>query len=57
MLLLRRSAIRKAVFDTPLFHLCCWGARRYYDIWDLVVGRRLRSGVLSRSPYAAQWVR
>jgi uncharacterized protein (DUF362 family) len=56
-LLLRRSAFRWAVFDTPLFHLCCWGARRYYDIWDLAVGRRLRSEVLSKSPYAAQWPR
>lgn len=56
-LLIRRSAVRRLVFDTPLFGLCCWATRRYYDAWELAVGRRLREHVLATSPYAAQWLR
>lgn len=54
-LILRRSFIRWLVFDTPLFNLFCWGARRYYDIWNLLIGSRLRSDILKNSPYGAQW--
>ena len=54
-LVLRQSAVRRLAFDTPLFRLFCWGARRYYDLWDLAVGRRLRAEVMERSGYAPQW--
>jgi uncharacterized protein (DUF362 family) len=54
-LALRRSALRRLVFHTPLFRLMCWGARRYYDVWDAVVGRRYRRDFAARSGYAAQW--
>ncbi len=54
-LVLRKSAGRHLVFNTPLFILFCWGARRYYDLWDIFVGRRLRNEVLRSSGYAAQW--
>lgn len=54
-LLLRQSILRRLTFDTPLFDLLCWAARRYYDVWALSVGRRLREEVLSSSPYSAQW--
>lgn len=54
-LLLRQSLVRWLVFDTPLFRLFCWGARRYYDLWDLAVGRSLRREMLSTSGYGAQW--
>ncbi len=54
-LLLRRSFARWLVFETPLLHLFCWGARRYYDYWDLRFGRKIREDLFARSPYAAQW--
>jgi len=54
-LVLRRSLLRRLVFHTPLFALACWGTRRYYDLWDLLVGPRLRRTSLTGSGYAAQW--
>jgi len=54
-LVLRKSFVRRLVFDTPLFLLFCWGARRYYDLWDICVGCRLRNRMLRSSGYAAQW--
>jgi len=52
---LRGSFLDWLVFRTPLFKLMCWGARRYYDLWDLFVGRRQRREFMASSPYAAQW--
>jgi uncharacterized protein (DUF362 family) len=54
-LMLRRSAIKWLVFDTPIFHLFCWGTRRYYNIWEVLKGRKLRAEILKHSLYAAQW--
>ncbi len=54
-LALRKSFMRRLAFDTPLFALFCWGARRYYDLWDACKGRRLRDEILRSSGYAAQW--
>ena len=54
-LVLRRSALRRLVFRTPLFLLMCWGARRYYDVWNLTVGRVRRGRFTTTSPWAAQW--
>jgi uncharacterized protein (DUF362 family) len=54
-LALRKSTVRRLVFDTPLLQVMAWGARRYYDAWDYAVGRRLREEFFRRSPYAAQW--
>lgn len=54
-LLLRKSAVRWLAFDTPLFDVFCWGTRRYYDVWSLLVGRKLRAELLKNSPYSAQW--
>ncbi|MCP4897751.1 MAG: DUF362 domain-containing protein [bacterium] len=54
-LALRRSTLQRLAFHSPLFPLLCWGARRYYDLWDLFVGRRRRTKFLAKSPYANQW--
>lgn len=51
----RQSSVRWLVFETPLFQLMCWGARRYYDLWDVIYGRRLRQDFMVRSAYAGQW--
>lgn len=52
---LRGSLLDWLIFRTPAFRLMCWGARRYYDLWDLFVGRGRRRRFLARSPYAPQW--
>jgi len=54
-LALRKSTIRWLVFDTHLFRLMCFGTRRYYNVWDMFYGRRLRNRVLADSHYGAQW--
>ena len=56
-LVMRKSAFRRLVFHTPVFHMMCWGARRYYDVWNVTIGRRRRERFLATSPYAAQWMR
>jgi hypothetical protein len=54
-LALRKSFARWLFFDTLLFGLSCWGTRRYYDLWDLTVGRNLRDELLRSSDYGEQW--
>ncbi len=54
-LFLRKSLFRRFVFDTPLLRFFCWVARRYYDVWNAVIGRKLRERVLRVSRYGAQW--
>jgi uncharacterized protein (DUF362 family) len=52
---LRKSFVRRLVFETFLFGCFCWAARQYYHLWDLCVGRRLRRKVMKSSGYADQW--
>jgi len=54
-IVLRKSFIRRLIFQTPLFGLMCWGTRLYYDVWDFAIGRRLRNNVFRSSQYTAQW--
>lgn len=56
-LVLRRSTMRRLAFHSPVFPVLCWGARRYYDLWDLVIGRARRRAFFASSPWAAQWQR
>lgn len=55
-LVLRRSTMRRLAFHSPLFPLLCWGARRWYDLWDLAVGRARRRSFFRTSPWAPQWL-
>jgi uncharacterized protein (DUF362 family) len=55
-LVLRRSRIEHLVFHTPLFYFFCWGTRRYYDIWDLLVGSQIRKRFNHTSAYSKQWL-
>ena len=41
---LRRSALKRLVFDTPVFRTCLWGAKLYYRNWS-----RRHAAVASRS--------
>ncbi|MEW6368818.1 MAG: DUF362 domain-containing protein [Acidobacteriota bacterium] len=55
-LVLRRSWLRRAAFDTPLFDLCRAGAILYYLAWYyLVKGRSIRDSILAHPVYGAQW--
>ena len=53
--LLRKSAFKKLFFDTPLFDLCLVGAKLYYRLWTLLVGRRPWDEVLAHPVYGPQW--
>lgn len=55
-LALRKSFIEWIIFKTPLLNVFSWGARRYYDVWDLFIGRRIRKSFLERSNYRNQWI-
>jgi uncharacterized protein (DUF362 family) len=52
----RRSALRKIVFDTPLFQLMLTGAKFWYLIWYyLVSGRKHWKTVLNHPRYGLEW--
>ena len=53
---LRRTGLRKLVFETKLLDVMCWGARVWYYVWYyLVKGRKLRDDAIAKSPYGSQW--
>ena len=55
-ILLRRSFLRRLVFDTPLFRLFVLGALAWYYIWYyLVAGKRYRDRILRDPKYGKQW--
>lgn len=53
---LRRPLVERLVFKTPLLGFFAWGARRYYDLWDLTVGRKIRNSFFESTGYRDQWV-
>lgn len=55
-LALRKSFVKWLFFDTPVFDLCCWGARLWYYGWYyLVRGRKMRDDIIKNTRYGAQW--
>ena len=55
-LLLRKSALRPLMFDTPLFDVYCWGAKVWYWLWYyLGKGYKLRDSILNDPLYGPQW--
>jgi uncharacterized protein (DUF362 family) len=55
-LALRKSFVKWLFFDTPIFTLCCWGARLWYYGWYyLVRGKRLRDNIVNNTRYGGQW--
>ncbi len=54
-IILRNSFLLQLIFSTPIFRIFCWGAQRYYDLWDLMIGKKLRVDILRNSPYSKQW--
>jgi uncharacterized protein (DUF362 family) len=54
--LLRRSRLKKLVFDTPLFLLMLFGAKIWYYIWFyLVSGKKHWAEILRDERYAKEW--
>jgi len=55
-LALRKSFMKWLFFDTPVFPICCWGARMWYYGWYyLIKGKRLRDQIVKGTPYGKQW--
>jgi len=55
-LFLRKSFVKWLFFDTPIFALCCWGARIWYYAWYyLIRGKRMRDRIIRETRYGRQW--
>ncbi len=55
-LFLRKSFVKWLFFDTPIFALCCWGARLWYYGWYyLVRGKKMRDKIVRETRYGKQW--
>jgi len=52
---LRRSAIKRLVFDTPLFRLCLIGAKLHYRIWTARRAGPLWRSIRAHPLYGPQW--
>lgn len=53
--LLRRSALKRLFFDTPVFDVCLWGAKNYYRIWTRLHADRCWRLALSHPFYGPLW--
>lgn len=55
-LALRKSFMKWLFFDTPVFPLCCFGARLWYYGWYYIVrGRKMRDKIMNETRYGDQW--
>jgi uncharacterized protein (DUF362 family) len=54
--LLRRSALKKLFFNTPLFGICLFGAKLYYRAWSAAQARRHWRTVRRHPLYGPQWM-
>jgi uncharacterized protein (DUF362 family) len=53
--LLRRSALRRLVFETPLFDACLFGAKQYYRLWWALRARQCFAMARAHPVYGPQW--
>lgn len=53
--LLRKSALKKLVFNTPLFHVPLVGAKAYYRLWAWRRAGAAWAEVLNHPVYGPQW--
>ena len=53
--LLRRSALKKLFFNTPLFQMCLVGAKLYYRAWTAAQAERHWRAVRRHPLYGPQW--
>lgn len=52
---LRRSALKRLFFNTPIFAICLFGAKLYYRLWTLIRAKALWRDVRSHPLYGPQW--
>lgn len=53
--LLRRSALQRLIFETPLFDACLFGAKQYYRLWSALRARRYWRLARAHPVYGPQW--
>jgi uncharacterized protein (DUF362 family) len=53
--LLRRSFVKRLVFDSPLFKLCLLGAKGYYHLWTALQGSKHWRAIREHPLYGPQW--
>ena len=53
--LLRKSALKRLVFDTPVFDLCLKGAKLYYTLWTRLHATACWNEVLAHPFYGPLW--
>ncbi|HXV77811.1 MAG TPA: DUF362 domain-containing protein, partial [Candidatus Polarisedimenticolaceae bacterium] len=53
--LLRRSWLKRLVFDTPIFRVCLSGAKLYYRVWTARRAGAAWRTVVDHPVYGAQW--
>jgi uncharacterized protein (DUF362 family) len=53
--LLRRSALQRLVFGTPVFDACLVGAKQYYRLWTALRARRHWALARAHPVYGPQW--
>jgi len=53
--LLRKSTIKRLVFNTPLFRLCLLGAKAYYHAWTTLRAAKHWRRIRAHPVYGAQW--
>jgi uncharacterized protein (DUF362 family) len=53
--LLRKSALKRLFFDTPLFRVCLLGAKAYYKVWTRFAADEQWRRVLDHPVYGPPW--
>ncbi|MCP3978110.1 MAG: DUF362 domain-containing protein [bacterium] len=53
--LLRKSFFKKLFFNTPIFHICLFGAKIYYRIWTAFHARVMWRRIRAHQWYGPQW--
>jgi uncharacterized protein (DUF362 family) len=53
--LLRRSLFKRLFFNTPIFDVCLWGAKRYYELWTAANARRCWEIAFAHPAFGPRW--
>jgi hypothetical protein len=53
--LLRKSALKKLFFNTPIFNVCLFGAKNYYRLWTALEADTAWQIARAHPVYGPQW--
>ena len=53
--LLRRSALKRLFFNTPVFDVCLFGAKLYYRAWTRLQAEAHWARIRAHPVYGPQW--